>query len=54
MAVILSPDDFEGLLETMDILQDEAGLSRLKKAKRQVLRGQTRTLEAIRASFKLV
>jgi PHD/YefM family antitoxin component YafN of YafNO toxin-antitoxin module len=54
MAVILSTDDFEGLLDTMEILQDKAGLKRLKAAKQQVSRGQTKSLEEIRASLKLV
>ncbi|MFC1679593.1 type II toxin-antitoxin system Phd/YefM family antitoxin [Elusimicrobiota bacterium] len=51
VAVVLSPDDFEGLLETLDILEDKAGLKRLRKAKRELSEGKTRSLDEIRRSL---
>lgn len=52
VAVILSPDDYEGLLETLDILRDTALLKRLRVAERQVARGQTRSLDDIDRSLR--
>ena len=46
-AVLMSPDDYEGLLETLDILQDKAGIRRLKKAMGEVKKGHTRLLQEI-------
>lgn len=46
-AVLMSPDDYEGLLETLDILQDKAGIGRLKKAMGEVKKGHTRSLQEI-------
>lgn len=53
-AVLLSIDDFEGLLETLDILQDKAGISRLRKAERELKAGKTRSLEQIHKSLARV
>lgn len=54
IAVIMSPDDLEGLLETLEILQDKACLDRLKKARREVEKGETYRLEDIRPQMKRV
>ncbi len=54
IAMILSPDDFEGLIETLDILGDKATMKRLRKAQRDVRAGKTRSLEEIEASMKRV
>ncbi len=51
-AILLSTEDYEGLLETLDILEDKAGMKRLKRAKSQLAKGQTRSLEDIRNSLK--
>lgn len=53
-AVIMSPDDYEGLLETIDILQDKPLMRRLRQAKRDVREGKTRSLEEIERSIKRV
>ena len=50
-AILLNVDDYEGLIETLEILQDKAGVKRLKSAKQQILKKQTRSLEEIRASL---
>ena len=46
-AVMMNVEELEGLLETLDILEDKAGLKRLKKAFQEVKSGQTRSLEEI-------
>lgn len=51
VGVLMSPDDYEGLLETMDLLEDKAGLKRLLRAKREAKEGRTRGLEEIRRSL---
>ncbi|MFA6028295.1 MAG: type II toxin-antitoxin system Phd/YefM family antitoxin [Elusimicrobiota bacterium] len=48
VAVVISPDDYEGMLETLDILEDKAGLQRLRRAKREAKDGRTRSLADIR------
>jgi prevent-host-death family protein len=53
-AIILSLDDFEGILETLEILQDKAGLSRLKKAEREAKAGKTRSLKEIHRDLSIV
>ena len=47
LAVILSVDDYEGMLETMEILRDKVGMRRLKKAESEVREGKTRSLKDI-------
>ena len=38
---ILSPEDYEGLLETIEILSDKAAMRRIKKSMKQARAGQT-------------
>lgn len=52
-AVILSLDDYEGLLETIEILGDKKLMARLKKAEKEVREGKTRPLNEIRRSLGL-
>ena len=51
VGVILSFDDYEGLLETIDIMKDKDLLKRLKRAEADVKAGRTRSLEEIRRSL---
>ncbi len=44
-AVILSSEEFEGLLETLDILSNKEELIAIKKAKNQVKKKQTLSLK---------
>ncbi|MDO8580160.1 MAG: type II toxin-antitoxin system Phd/YefM family antitoxin [Candidatus Omnitrophota bacterium] len=39
-AVLLSEEDYEGLLETIDILSDKEAMNRIKKAKADFKRGK--------------
>jgi len=54
VAVMLSPDDYEGLLETIDILSDKETVSRIKKAKREIKEGKTISLEELRRKIENV
>ena len=53
VAVILSPDDYEGLIETLEIMSDPALMKRIKQAERDVKAGRTRSLEEIHRSLKV-
>ena len=46
-AIMMSIDDFEGLVETLEILQDKSGLKRLRKAEREANAGRVRSLKEI-------
>ena len=48
IAVMISPDDYEGLLETVEILSDKETVKRIKLAKREVKEGRTVSLEGLR------
>ena len=48
VAVMLSPDDFEGLVETVEILSDKETVKRIKQAKREIKEGKTVSLETLR------
>ena len=48
IAVMISPDDYEGLLETVEILSDKESVKRIKQAKQQIKEGRTVSLEELR------
>jgi PHD/YefM family antitoxin component YafN of YafNO toxin-antitoxin module len=50
--VLLAADDFEGLLETLDILSDQACVQRIAAAQRELAEGGGRSLEAIRRELR--
>ena len=52
VAVMMSPDDYEGLLETIDILSDKEIAKRIKKAKKEVKEGKTVSLEELRKKIE--
>lgn len=54
VAVIMSPDDLEGILETLEILEDKALVVRIKKAEKELMTGKTRTLDKIHRALGLV
>ena len=47
-AVLLSVDEYEGLIETLDLLSNKEERQAIARAKKQVRRGQTVTLEAFK------
>lgn len=48
VAIMMSPDDYEGLLETVEILSDKETARRIKKAKQEIKEGKTVSLEDLR------
>lgn len=52
VAVMMSPDDYEGLLETIEILSDKETVKRIKKAKREIKGHKTISLEKLRQKIE--
>ena len=52
-AVILSSDEFEGLLETLDILSHKEEKEAIERAKEQVRKGKTVSLKDFKSRLKL-
>jgi len=48
VAVMMSVDDYEGFLETMEILGDKDAVKRIKKSQADIRAGKTISLEALR------
>ena len=46
--MLINPEDYEGLIETIEILQDRSALRRIKKARKEAKAGKTISLEALR------
>ncbi|MFM7146360.1 MAG: type II toxin-antitoxin system Phd/YefM family antitoxin [Actinomycetales bacterium] len=45
--VLLSADDFESLEATLELLQDDAAMARIKQAKDDIARGNVFTVEEV-------
>jgi len=54
VAVMMSPDDYESLLETIEILSNKEAVRRIKKAKREIKEGKTVSLEELRRKIEHV
>ena len=52
-AVLMSCDEFDGLLETLDILSSKEEKDAIVRAKKQVKKGKTISLDAIKKKYKL-
>ena len=52
-AVIISSDEFEGLLETLDILSSKEEKEAIARAKKQVKKGKTVSLKDFKTRLKL-
>jgi len=52
-ATLLSSDEFEGLLETIDILSRKEERESIARAKKQVRSGQTVSLKNIKSRYRL-
>ena len=46
--MLISPEDYEGLLETIEILSDKAAVKRILKSRKEARAGKTISLEALR------
>ena len=52
-AVIISSDEFEGLLETLDILSSKEEKEAIARAKKQVKKGKTISLKDFKSRLEL-
>ncbi|MFH1362587.1 MAG: type II toxin-antitoxin system Phd/YefM family antitoxin [Candidatus Omnitrophota bacterium] len=52
VAIMISPDDYEGLIETIEILSDKSAVKRIKEAKKEIAEGKTMTLEALKSKIE--
>lgn len=46
--VLVNPEDFEGLLETIEVLSDRSALKRIRRARQEAKAGRTVSLDALR------
>ena len=46
--MLISPEDYEGLLETIEVLSDKAAAKRIRKSWREARAGRTVSLDALR------
>ncbi len=53
-AIMMSLDDYEGLLETIEILSDKEAVKRIKKAKQQIKEGKIISLKELRRKIEQV
>ena len=54
VAVIMSVDDYEGFLETIDILADKEVVKRIRKSQEEIRKGKTISFEALRRKIENV
>ena len=52
--VLMNPEDFDGLLETIEILSDRSALKRIRRARKQAKEGKTVSLEVLRHRLERV
>ncbi|MFA6316110.1 MAG: type II toxin-antitoxin system Phd/YefM family antitoxin [Elusimicrobiota bacterium] len=46
--VLMNPEDYEGLLETIEILSDRTAIKRIRQSRKEAKAGKTISLEALR------
>ena len=54
VAIMMSPDDYESLLETIEILSDKDLVRRIKIAKKEIKEGKTISLQELRKRIEHV
>jgi PHD/YefM family antitoxin component YafN of YafNO toxin-antitoxin module len=52
MAIMMSTDEYEGLLETIDILSNKETALRIKESKSEIKTGKTISLETLRSKLE--
>ena len=52
--VLMNPEDYEGLLETIEILSDRSAIKRIRQARKEAKAGKTVSLEALRRRLERV
>ncbi len=46
--MLISPEDYEGLLETIEVLSDKSAVKRIRKSWKETRAGKTVTLDSLR------
>ena len=54
VVVMMSVDDFEGLMETIEILSDKQAVKRIRKAEAEIKQGKTISFEKLRRDIERV
>lgn len=54
VAVMMSIDDYDSLLETVEILSDKKAVKRIREAKKQIKEGDTISMEELRRKIENV
>ena len=54
VALIISVDDYESLLETLDVLSDAGLMKKIKKAEAEVRKGNVKALDEIEKELGIV
>jgi len=54
IAIMMSLDDYDGLLETIEILSDKEMVKNIRRAKREIRAGKTISLEELRRKIENV
>ena len=54
VALMMSVDDYESLLETLDILSDSRLMGRIKKAESEIKKGKVKALDRIEKEMGIV
>jgi antitoxin YefM len=52
IAVMMSVDDYESILETIEILSDKQAVRRIKQAKKEIKEGKTISLQELRQKIE--
>jgi PHD/YefM family antitoxin component YafN of YafNO toxin-antitoxin module len=52
--MLVNPEDFEGLIETIEILSDRSALKRIRKTRQEARAGKTISLERLRKRLERV
>ena len=52
--MLINPEDYESLIETIEILQDRSALGRIRKARKEARAGKTISLEVLRKRLENV
>lgn len=54
VALIMSIDDYESIIETLDVLADKKLMKRIKQAETDIQKGDLRTLEEVEKDLGIV
>ena len=52
--VLMNPEDYEGLLETIEILSDRTAIKRIRQSRKEAKAGKTVSLKALRHRLERV